>query len=267
MSEVEQKSIGFKNAPVKIREIVFALRDGLQNTLGDKLLGLYLYGSLAYDCFNPEMSDIDFIAVLLEPPSSRETQELSQLHENLGSDSEYGKRIEGTYMTEEQVKSDEFPPGFLFYVDGSEFIKAKAGQGELDFPMHRQHLHESGLRIVGIEPSKLFLPVPWGILKSSLHQELPFINEQNEKDPIYAVLNLCRVVRAFETQKLSSKKQAGEWGLQNLPIIFHETIHIALKVYVYKQKGRQKQLLVANLSEFYDYCVSRIAKLLVESNN
>lgn len=51
-----------KNAPVKVREIVFALRDGLQNSLKTKLLGLYLYGSLAYDCFNFEMSDIESVS-------------------------------------------------------------------------------------------------------------------------------------------------------------------------------------------------------------
>lgn len=259
MSEVEQKNIGFKNAPAKVREIVFALRDGLQNTLGDKLLGLYLYGSLAYDCFNSEMSDIDFVAVLYEPPTFREAHELSQLHECLGCDSEYGKRIEGTYMTEKQVRSDDYPPGFLFYVEGKEFVKAKAGQGEQDFPMHRQHLHESGLRIIGYEPRKLFLPVPWKILKCSLQQELPYIKEQFEKRPIYAVLNLCRIVRAYETYKLSSKRQGGEWGLQNFSAEFYEVIQTALEGYAHKQTDRQKQFLTENLSCFYEYCIERIA--------
>ncbi|MDH5413186.1 MAG: DUF4111 domain-containing protein [Flavobacteriaceae bacterium] len=259
MTEVEQNNIGFKNAPAKVREIVFALRDGLQNTLRDKLIGLYLYGSLAYDCFNSEISDIDFVAVLYEPPTPKETQKLSQLHERLGCEPEYGKRIEGTYMTEEQVKTDNYPPDFLFYVDGKEFVKAKEGQGEQDFPMHRQQLHESGLRIIGYEPQKLFLPVPWEILKRSLQQEMPFIKEQFEIRPIYAVLNLCRVVRAYETHKLSSKKQGGEWGLQNFPAEFHEIIQTALEGYAHKQTDRQKQFLTENLSRFYEFCIERIA--------
>ncbi|MEM9674070.1 MAG: aminoglycoside adenylyltransferase domain-containing protein [Bacteroidota bacterium] len=260
MSEAKQKNIGFENAPAKVREIIFSLRDGLQNTLSDKLLGLYLYGSLAYGCFNSETSDIDFVVVLSEPLTSEEEQKIAQLHERLGHDPEYGKRIEGTYMTEEQVKTDDYPPDFLFYVEGKEFVKAKEGQGEQDFPMHRQHLHESGLKIIGYEPQKLFLPVPWEILRRSLQQEMPFIKEQFEKRPIYAVLNLCRVVRAYETHKLSSKKQGGEWGLQNFPTEFHEMIQTALKEYAHKKTDKQKQFLTENLSRFYEYCIERISK-------
>ena len=259
MPEVEQKSIGFENAPARVREIVFAFRDGLQNTLRDKLLGLYLYGSLAYGCFNSETSDIDFVVVLSEPLTSEEEQKIAQLHEYLGHDPEYGERIEGTYMTEEQVKTDNYPPDFLFYVAGKEFVKAKKGQGEQDFPMHRQHLHESGLKIIGYEPQRLFLPVPWETLKRSLQQELLFIKEQFEKRPMYAVLNLCRVVRAYETHKLSSKKQGGEWGFQNLPAEFHEIIQTALEGYAHKQTDRQKQFLTKNLYRFYNYCIGRIA--------
>lgn len=259
MSGIKQKQIGFENAPAKVREIVFNLRDGLQKTLTDKLLGLYLYGSLAYGCFNPEMSDIDFIVVLSDQLTSKEELNMSQLHQSLGSDPEYGKRIEGTYLTEEQVKTDDYPPDFLFYVAGKEFVKTKAGQGEQDFPMHRQHLYESGIKIIGYEPKKLFLPVPWEILKRSLQQEMPFIKEQFEKRPIYAVLNLCRVVRANQTHKLSSKKQGGEWGLQYFPAEFHEVIQTALEGYAHKQTDRQKQFLTKNLSRFYEYCNERIA--------
>jgi len=165
----------------------------------------------------------------------------------------------GTYMTEEQVKSDEDAPDFLYYVDGKAFVRAKEGQGEPDFPMHRQHLYESGLKIVGCEPQKLFLPVPWEIMKQTLQQELPFIESQFQQRPIYAVLNLCRVVRAYETQSLSSKKQGGEWGLKYFSLEFHDTIQIAMKGYTHKISQRQKQFLTENLPLFYRYCVERIA--------
>lgn len=259
MPKAKEKNKGFENAPAKVREVVFALRDGLKNTFNDKLLGLYLYGSLAYDCFNPEISDIDFVVVLSASLSSEEEQRISQLHEHLGENFEYGKRLEGTYLTEEQVKSDNYPPDFLYYVEGKEFVKAKEGQGEQDFPMHRQHLYESGIKIIGCEPQNLFFPVPWEILKCSLQQEIPFIKEQFRKRPIYAVLNLCRVVRAFETQKLSSKKQGGEWSLQYLPFRFHGIIQTALNGYTHKIMDRQKQFLIENLPLFYEYCTERIA--------
>jgi streptomycin 3"-adenylyltransferase len=258
MSDLE-RNISFKNAPAEVKDIVLSLKDGLQTTLNNKLIGLYLYGSLAYDCFNPEISDLDFVVVLSDFLTPEEEQKISQLHKHLGSEPNYGRRIEGTYMTEEQVKSNDYAPDFLYYVDGKAFVRAKEGQREPDFPMHRQHLCESGLKVVGCEPQKLFHPVPWEILKQSLQQELAFIKKQFKQRPIYAVLNLCRVVRAYETQSLSSKKQGGEWGLQYLPLEFHETIQIAMKGYTHKISQRQKHSLTENLPLFYGYCVERIA--------
>lgn len=257
MSEVKGKHNGFKKAPAKVREIVFDLRDGLQNTINDKLIGFYLYGSLTYDCFNPEISDIDFVVVLSESLTLEEEQKIAQLHKHLASESEYGNRLEGTYLTAAQVKSDHYPPDFLYYVEGKEFVKAENGQKEQDFPMHRQHLYESGLRIFGYETHKLFTPVPWDVLKRSLRQEMPFIKTQIEKRPIYAVLNLCRVVRAHETRSLSSKKQGGEWALQFLPAKFHELIKVALIGYENRITARQKEFLTENLSLFYEYCFER----------
>lgn len=35
------------------------LRDRIQSELQDKLTGIYLHGSLAMGCYNPESSDID----------------------------------------------------------------------------------------------------------------------------------------------------------------------------------------------------------------
>ena len=257
MSEVKDKNIGFKNAPTEVRKLVFELSKGLQKAINDKLLGLYLYGSLAYNCFNPKISDIDFVVVLSEALTIEEEQRLAQLHKYLGCESMYGKRLEGTYMTEEQVKTNDYPPDFLYYVEGKEFVKAKDGQKEQDFPMHRQHLHESGVRIVGYDTQQLFKPVQWEVLKQSLKQEMTFIKEQFEERPIYAVLNLCRVVLAHETRGLSSKKQGGEWGLHFLPVKFHELIKIGLNGYTSGITDGQKEFLTENLPLFYDYCFER----------
>ena len=38
--------------------------DMTSNTIDDKLVGIYLHGSLAMGCFNPEKSDIDLIVVI-----------------------------------------------------------------------------------------------------------------------------------------------------------------------------------------------------------
>ena len=42
---------------------VEALLDGVKETLGEQMVGLYLYGSLASGDFDPQTSDIDFLVV------------------------------------------------------------------------------------------------------------------------------------------------------------------------------------------------------------
>jgi hypothetical protein len=37
------------------------------------------------------------------------------------------------------------------------------------------------------------------------------------ENPVYVVLNLCRVLYYLEEGKVSSKKEGGEWGLKILP--------------------------------------------------
>ena len=54
---------GWDNAPKPIKEQIGRLLRAIIGTLGEDLIGLYLYGSLAAGCFNPERSDIDLLAV------------------------------------------------------------------------------------------------------------------------------------------------------------------------------------------------------------
>ena len=37
--------------------------------LGDTLTGIYVHGSIAFGCFQPQKSDIDFLAVVSRPPA------------------------------------------------------------------------------------------------------------------------------------------------------------------------------------------------------
>ncbi|MCA1695715.1 MAG: nucleotidyltransferase domain-containing protein, partial [Actinobacteria bacterium] len=42
---------------------VTSLLESVQALLGQALVGVYLHGSLAYGCFNPDRSDLDLLAL------------------------------------------------------------------------------------------------------------------------------------------------------------------------------------------------------------
>src|SRR5215207_9747628 len=52
--------------PPSIQGLLRRLVDNFRKTLGENLVGVYLHGSLAMGCFNPRMSDVDFLVVVHE---------------------------------------------------------------------------------------------------------------------------------------------------------------------------------------------------------
>lgn len=57
------------------------LVDQIQQALGDKLAGLYLYGSLIMGDFDPTLSDIDLLAALTSDVEASEFDRLLQMHD------------------------------------------------------------------------------------------------------------------------------------------------------------------------------------------
>lgn len=58
----------------------------MQNILGKKLVGLYLYGSLATGDFNQNVSDIDLVAVLESEVDDRDFERLKKMHKGFANE-------------------------------------------------------------------------------------------------------------------------------------------------------------------------------------
>ncbi len=54
------------SADPAVNAVLDLLLNAVRDVLGDRLVGLYLYGSLASGDFDSETSDIDFVAVTSE---------------------------------------------------------------------------------------------------------------------------------------------------------------------------------------------------------
>ena len=64
-----------------INNVLLFISNGIENILGKKLIGLYLFGSLTYGDFNPDSSDIDLVAIIDEPLNHDELDLIKQLHQ------------------------------------------------------------------------------------------------------------------------------------------------------------------------------------------
>ena len=59
--------------------ILQQIRTCYQDILGESLVGIYVHGSIAFGCFDPRVSDIDFLVVVDEPPTVAQKKQLLQV--------------------------------------------------------------------------------------------------------------------------------------------------------------------------------------------
>lgn len=69
-----------------INKLLTNLLFRMQNILGEKLVGLYLYGSLATGDFNQNVSDIDLVAVLESEIDGGEFEQVEKMHQDFASE-------------------------------------------------------------------------------------------------------------------------------------------------------------------------------------
>lgn len=224
----------------------------LAGFLGNDLLGVYLYGSLARGCHNGTTSDVDMIIVVRGSCSGLDASRVLELHRNSAIP------IDAKFVTEDQIHLDAFPPPVEFLVkmiDGWKIVHAP--EGRRDFLLDRQDAYEAGKALFGPQPRDLLRPVPWPLLAESLEYLFPYI-VTHFKNP---VLMLCRIAYAWTHRSLCSKKGAGEWAAEAFGGQWSPLITTALEEYaqgVYKTTSTPEEL-----HAFEDFCAGYIHTVLL----
>ncbi|MFI9784400.1 nucleotidyltransferase domain-containing protein [Kitasatospora sp. NPDC051984] len=124
---------------------------------------LWVHGSLALGDYRHGRSDLDLIAVLPTAPDPRLRTELSVLHEELIAERPGAEKLHCTYLPQDAL-ADPAADHFTF------------AQGEpMDRPVTvitRRELLDGGLRLAGVAPDVLLLPVGDPELHAHLRADL-----------------------------------------------------------------------------------------------
>ena len=200
---------------------------------------LYLVGSIALDSFNPQWSDIDFIAVLNRHTTDEDFAALAHIHHTPAV--AVGKwQLEGAYLL----------PGDL----------GREADGEVDpFPAHHdgklvwsRHaeinpvtwwiLKKYGIPLLGPDPHNLpFTPDPdaliswmqgnlntyWASWTTHPRRMAVLLSDYGIQ---WAVLGVLRQFYTFREQEIVSKTQAGYYALQYLPDRWRPLIREAIAI-------------------------------------
>jgi hypothetical protein len=225
--------------------------------LEQNLVGVYLFGSIAFPRFEPRSGDIDFYVLIRRPLTPIQRKALDTMHRILGSRFRFGRALDGFYITLSKASRRSIPTGLIFAADGR---LHKNGRDDA-WALHRQHLRQGACIILYGAKPKTIVPSPsWDEIERALNIEISFAKKVIHKYPYWTVLNLCRLIYSFENrQVVVSKIQAAKWALRKLPTQWRGLIQSALRVYLKKQKHVDQETLKSNVEAFFKFALARIA--------
>lgn len=193
---------------------------GIRGALGAKLLGLYLWGSYVVGDFDPHLSDLDLIAALAADVDAREFASLGAMHDALARDyPAWAGRIEVRYAT---VATLDRPAA------GGEIVSISPGE-----PLNRRRSDERwrvdwyvararGVALHGAPPGELLAPISQEQFVAAVRANVASWGEwidgvRGRRGRAYAILLLCRALRATRCGDQLSKPAAGRWAQGALP--------------------------------------------------
>ena len=220
-------------------EILQKLRDDFQRILGDHLVGIYVHGSVAFGCYRWDVSDVDFLAVV------KETLTLSEkiaLIEAILSAEEIApkKGVEMSVVRADVLRPFLYPTPFELHYSVSHLARIRSDIREYcenmhgvdpDLVAHCTVIRAVGFALCGRPIEEVFGEVPKEYYLESIRFDVENAEDDILENPVYIILNLCRVLAYIRENAVISKKDGGLWGVGNLSLSDREMIEKALISY------------------------------------
>lgn len=206
------------------------------------LLGLYLVGSLALGDYHDGISDIDFVALLPEPPGAETTDRLGRLHATLLDSG--GPSVDGLYLCRDHLRTPPAVPAIVPRSLDGVLITDRPCQ---EFgPVTWRCLDRYGMTVFGPPPSTLGIADDPDLLREAQIENLnsywttwiaqceadlaakPAGADANALALAWGVLGVARIAHTLETGRIVSKSEAGRWALARMGTAWHPVIADAL---------------------------------------
>lgn len=210
------------------------LVDSVRAVLGDNLVGVYLQGSFALGDYDAH-SDVDFLVAIEHDLSPVELRELGAMHEWLyGHDTEWAKRLEGSYVPADRLRDYRRAGGELAYVDNGATVIVFSDH--CDTAVVRWTTREYGITLIGPDPKTLIDPVSPEALRAEvralMRKWVALLAERPETmdslwSQTFAVVMICRLLQTLETGRVHSKRTGFAWAIQTLDPRWHGLIERA----------------------------------------
>lgn len=231
------------------------------------LSGVYLHGSLAMGCFHPEKSDLDLLFVIREGISDAQKlafmEDVVQLNELAPT-----KGIEMSVVREEYCREFVYPTPYELHFSGmhldwfrrdpKDYVARMRGV-DPDLAAHFTITREYGITLFGPDVKEMFDMVPREAYIDSIWQDVAGAAQDILNDPMYVILNLCRVAAYLEEGRITSKKTGGQWLLEQISAQCVPEFYVALvKKALYCYENGEEMAVEEAAVGFAEYMLKKI---------
>ncbi len=258
----------YERCPDNVKRLINDIVKSFRRTLRDNLVGVYLHGSLALGCFNPNYSDIDMLIVVRKEMSVEDKRSfIKDFLDTTRSKKVPKKGIEFSVIQVKYLRNFEYPTPFELHYSkmwGEIYEQNKVDfskqNRDPDLAAHIVVTLNRGICLYGEPINKVFKPIPEKFYVESILYDAKDIERNPMEDPVYSILNLCRVLYYLKEKVVSSKKEAGEWAIEILPESLRRLIYKALKVY--ESNANEVVWDEREVKNFVEFAFSEIKRLL-----
>lgn len=241
--------------------------DNIKNSykviLGDNLVGIYVHGSIAMNCFHWSSSDIDYIVVIEKELSEEQKLRLMQVTVEQ-NETAPTKGIEMSVVLERHCREFRYPTPFelhfsnmhlkWFREDPLGYCKSMHGE-DPDLAAHFTIINKYGIVLYGKAIAEVFSEVPREAYLHSIQADIEEAESLVMENPVYIILNLCRVAAYVKSGLVLSKEQGGLWGIEHMKAEYLPLIHSAMGCY------RTGEKMLPNQREAEEYCKALLEQI------
>lgn len=203
-------------------DVVVKLVARIRSVLGERLVGVYLYGSLVWGDFDVEVSDIDLLAATDGVVDERELGELEGMHREIAGEwPDWDNRIEVQYQSLEGLRTFRERKSWMGNISpGEPLHMVEAGR---EWLLNWYFVREKGVVLWGPDPKEIIPVITKDEYLVSVRDHMEgwreWIEGTRDSRPYqgYAILTACRALYTARNGEQVSKKKAAEWAAKELP--------------------------------------------------
>jgi len=238
-----------------IPEQASELAETLRGLIGGDLVGVYLHGSFALGCGNPNRSDLDVLVVTRRALTAGERAAFATLP--IGSYEQPGwpRPLELSSLTLHQLHPWRHPTPYDLHLAAA---KCVGPAEDPDLAAHVTVTRRAGIALHGPRPADVFPEVPRTDYEDALLRDFDgawWVSGRSEMR--YAILSLPRIWATLaEPEELHTKESAAQWALPRLPAHLRRPLELALESY--RTHGRDLEVDADEFRRYADHVAAQV---------